>query len=149
MDGNRTFGGITRLGPIGTAAVIAVPALFLGYFYAYPLISITIRGLTTDGSLDLSVIGDIVTDPSLQGVALFTVYQALLSTVLTILIGLPTAWVFARFTFPGKRILSAATLVPFVLPTLVVGATFLNVLGPRSILGIDLSGTLWIILIAH
>ncbi len=149
MDGNRTFGGVRRLGPIGTAAVIAVPALFLGYFYAYPLISIAIRGLTTDGALDLSVIGDIVSDPSLQGVALFTVYQALLSTLLTILIGLPTAWVFARFTFPGKRILSAATLVPFVLPTLVVGTTFLNVLGPRSVLGVDLSGTLWIILIAH
>lgn len=149
MDGNRTLGGITRLGPVGTAAVVAVPALFLGYFYAYPLISITVRGLTSDGAIDLSVIGRIVTDETLQGVALFTVTQALLSTILTIIVGLPTAWVFARFDFPGKRVLSAATLVPFVLPTLVVGTTFLNMLGPRGILGIDLSGTLWIILIAH
>jgi len=149
VDGNRTLGGITRLGPVGTAAVVAVPALFLGYFYAYPLISITVRGLTSDGAIDLSVIGRIVTDETLQGVALFTVTQALLSTILTIIVGLPTAWVFARFDFPGKRVLSAATLVPFVLPTLVVGTTFLNMLGPRGILGIDLSGTLWIILIAH
>ena len=138
-----------RLGPIGTAAVVAIPALFLGYFYAYPLISITIRGLTTEGTIDLSVIADIITDPTLQGVAAFTVFQAFLSTALTVAVGLPTAWVFARFDFPGKRILSAATLVPFVLPTLVVGTTFLNLLGPRGMLGIDLSGTLWIILIAH
>lgn len=149
MDGNRTLGGMTRLGPVGTTAVVAVPALFLGYFYAYPLISITIRGLTSEGAIDLSVIGDIVTDPSLQGVAVFTIFQALLSTILTVIVGLPTAWVFARFDFPGKRVLSAATLVPFVLPTLVVGTTFLNLLGPRGVLGFDLSGTLWLILIAH
>lgn len=149
MDRNRTLGGMRRLGPIGTASVVAIPALFLGYFFAYPLVSITVRGLTTDGTIDLSVIADIAADPTLQGVAAFTIFQAFLSTVLTVVIGLPTAWVFARFDFPGKRILSAATLVPFVLPTLVVGTTFLNLLGPRGILGIDLSGTLWIILIAH
>ena len=149
VDRNRTLGGVRRLGPLGTAAVIALPALFLGYFYAYPLISITVRGVTSDGSLDLGVIGDIVTDPTLQSVALFTIAQAVISTALTLIVGLPTAWVFARFTFPGKRVLSAATLVPFVLPTLVVGTTFLNLVGPRGLLGVDLSGTLTIILIAH
>jgi thiamine transport system permease protein len=39
--------------------------------------------------------------------------------------------------------------VPFVLPTLVVGTAFLALIGPRGISGIDLTGTLWIILIAH
>jgi thiamine transport system permease protein len=43
----------------------------------------------------------------------------------------------------------AATLVPFVLPTLVVGTAFLTLMGPRGAMGVDLTGTLWIILIAH
>jgi thiamine transport system permease protein len=69
--------------------------------------------------------------------------------MLTLAVGLPTAWVFARYTFPGKRILSAATLVPFVLPTLVVATAFLNLVGPQGVVGVDLTGTLAIILIAH
>ena len=105
---------------IAKVALIGVPTAFLGYFYLYPLVSITIRGLTVDGSIDLGVFGDVVSDPTLQGVALFTLYQALLSTILTVLVALPAAWVFARFDFPGRRLLRAATLVPFVLPTLVV-----------------------------
>jgi thiamine transport system permease protein len=40
-------------------------------------------------------------------------------------------------------------LVPFVLPTLVVGSAFLALAGPRGAVGVDLTGTLWIILIAH
>ena len=134
---------------IGRAALIVVPTVFLAYFYLYPLISITIRGLTVDGSLDLGVFGDVIQDPTLQGVAVFTLFQALLSTVLTVLVALPAAWVFARFDFPGRRIVRAATLVPFVLPTLVVGSAFLALAGPRGVSGVDLTGTLWIILIAH
>ena len=134
---------------VGRAALIGVPTAFLAYFYLYPLISITIRGLTVDGSLDLSVFGDVIRNPTLQGVAVFTLFQALLSTVFTVLVALPAAWVFARFDFPGRRLVRAATLVPFVLPTLVVGSAFLALAGPRGVSGVDLTGTLWIILIAH
>jgi thiamine transport system permease protein len=130
-------------------AIVAVPVLFLGYFFVYPVIAITVRGLTVDGSFDLSIFNDVVRDSSLQGVARFTFWQALLSTILTVIAGLPAAWVFARFTFPGKRVLEAATLVPFVLPTLVVGSAFLTIAGPQGVFGVDLTGTLWLILIAH
>jgi thiamine transport system permease protein len=138
-----------RWSAVGRAALILIPTAFLSYFYLYPLISITIRGLTVDGSIDLGVVGEVVTDPTLQGVALFTLGQALLSTILTVVIALPAAWVFARFDFPGRRLLRAVTLVPFVLPTLVVGSAFLALAGPRGAVGIDLTGTLWIILLAH
>ncbi len=149
VDGNRPITVSRPFGRFGTALVIAVPLLFLGYFFAYPLVAILLRGLTTPEGLNLGIFGDILGDRTLRGVAAFTVWQAALSTVLTLAIGLPTAWVFARFTFPGKRLLSAATLVPFVLPTLVVATAFLNLLGPQGLFGIDLTGTLWIILLAH
>ena len=63
---------------------------------------------------------------------LFTLALAGVSTLLTLLLGLPAAWVFARFEFPVKRAARALTVVPFVLPTVVVGSAFLALLGPRS-----------------
>ncbi len=149
MDRTRSLVSRSPLGRAGGVAVIAVPVAFLGYFFVYPIVAITLRGLTVDGSLDLSLFADVITDPTLQGVARFTFWQAVLSTILTVVAALPAAWVFARFTFPGKRILEAATLVPFVLPTLVVGTAFLALAGPQGAFGIDITGTLWLILIAH
>ena len=137
------------IGRAGSVAVVAVPVAFLGYFFVYPIAAITLRGLTVDGAIDLSLFADVITDTTLQGVARFTFWQALLSTILTVVTALPAAWVFARFTFPGKRVLEAATLVPFVLPTLVVGTAFLTLAGPRGVTGVDLTGTLWLILAAH
>ena len=51
-----------------------------------------------------------------------------MSTALTLAAGLPAAYLLARFRFPGRSALRVATLVAFVLPTVVVGAAFA---GPR------------------
>jgi thiamine transport system permease protein len=134
---------------LGRVALVAIPSLFLAYFFVYPLVSITLRGLTVDGSFGFGVVSEVLADPTFRSIAWFTLWQAVLSTVLTVLVALPAAWAFARFTFPGKRFLRAVTLVPFVLPTLVVGTAFLALVGPQGALGIDMTGTVWIILIAH
>ena len=62
---------------------------------------------------------------------------------------MPAAYVFARFRFPGKRLIRAAATIPFVLPTVVVGTAFLALIGPDGALGIRLDGTVWAILAAH
>src|SRR5687767_8170150 len=89
-------------------------------------------------------------------VLLFTFYQATLSTLLTLLLGLPAAYLFARYDFRGKSLLRALTAVPFMLPTVVVAAGFSALLGPRGLIHILLPlssfnfiGTLTAILIAH
>ncbi len=64
----------------------------------------------------------------------FTIWQALLSTLLTLALGLPGAYVFARYTFPGKGFLRAVAGVPFVLPTVVVATAFGALLGPQGLL---------------
>ncbi|MEP7136236.1 MAG: iron ABC transporter permease [Chloroflexota bacterium] len=64
----------------------------------------------------------------------FTFYQASLSTLLTLLLGLPSAYLFARFDFRGKAVLRALTAVPFMLPTVVVAASFNALLGQRGLL---------------
>ena len=64
----------------------------------------------------------------------FTFYQAILSTLLTLLLGLPSAYLFARYDFPGKAILRALTAIPFMLPTVVVASSFSAILGTRGLI---------------
>lgn len=66
-------------------------------------------------------------------VLLFTFYQATLSTLLTLLLGLPSAYLFARYEFRGRTILRALTAVPFMLPTVVVASSFSAIFGPRGL----------------
>jgi thiamine transport system permease protein len=130
-------------------ALAVLPAAFLGYFFLYPLITILATGLTADGGFTIGPFRRILESPSLRGVLWFTLWQAAASTLLTLLLGVPGAYVLARRRFPGRRLLRAAVTVTFVLPTVVVGTAFLALLGPEGPLGIDLRRTVWAILIAH
>jgi thiamine transport system permease protein len=126
-----------------------LPLSFLAVAFFYPLSRIL--ALTFDSSA--------LTSENLQHagrVLLFTVYQAALSTLLTMLLGLPAAYLFARYDFRGKSLLRALTIVPFMLPTVVVAAGFSALLGPRGLvhallpsLSFNFLGTLSAILIAH
>ena len=103
-----------------------LPALVLiGGFLVAPLAVITSQSLSTRGFLD------VLTSPSMQGVWWFTLWQALVSTAATFLVALPATWVVSRFSFAGRRLLIATMTVPFLLPTVVVGAAFLALL-PQS-----------------
>jgi len=103
----------------------ALPLFFLFTFFFLPLSRILSLGfnksaLTADNfQLAFSVLG-------------FTFYQAALSTFLTFVLGFPAAILFARFNFRGKSFLHALTAVPFMLPTVVVAASFNSLFGPRG-----------------
>jgi len=129
--------------------VVAIPLLFLVYFFVYPLMSVLVTGFTSDGRLDFGPIRTVLGRRALLNVAWFTLWQAVASTVLTLLIALPAAHVMARYQFPGKQLVRAAIVVPFVLPTVVVGSAFLALLRPTGPLGVDLRQTIWAILLAH
>jgi len=132
---------------IGDVFLVGVPLLFLAYFFAYPLGAILTKSLVANGRLDLAPFGDVFSRGTLRGAIWFTVWQATASMLLTMLVALPAAYVFARYRFRGKSLMRAAITVPFVLPTVVVGTAFLALLGPTGV--VDLSGTVWLILIAH
>lgn len=131
------------------AALLAPPLAFLTAFFLWPVANIIGEGLRGDGRWDLGGVGDVLGDPALRGVAWFTLWQAGASTALTLALALPAAHILARYEFGGRRALQALVTVPFVLPTVVVGAAFLALLGPRGPLGVDLEGTIWAILVAH
>ncbi|HUQ39214.1 MAG TPA: iron ABC transporter permease [Acidimicrobiales bacterium] len=112
----------------------AGPALFLAVFFVWPVATILAEGL------DRSTLSRVATDGGLWQVLWFTTWQAAISTAATVVVGVPTAFVFARYRFPGRRMMWAALVVPFVLPTVVVGVAFRTLLGrggPLAGLGID------------
>ena len=102
------------------------PLLFLGAFFFHPLSKILILAFNTSAltktnfQLILSTLS-------------FTFYQAALSTILTFVLGIPSAILFSRFNFRGKSLLRALTAVPFMLPTVVVASSFNALFGNHGL----------------
>lgn len=109
-----------------------LPLLFLGIFFFFPLARITQLSFSRIEGGYLAGLWELFKTPTISKVAGFTFKQAFLSTLLTLLVGLPGAYLFGKFQFKGKRLLRALTGVPFVMPTLVVAAGFYALLGPNG-----------------
>lgn len=142
--------------PLTSVALLALPLAFFAVFFAYPVAAIVGRGLRVDGRWQFATVRDVLGDPGIRGIVWFTLWQALASTVLTMLLAVPAAYVFARFSFRGKTALRALIMVPFVMPTVVVGAAFLALLGRNGVsehwFGIHFDGSdggIYAILAAH
>lgn len=148
--------------PLKTLLLWLLPLTFLGLFYFYPLGSILRLSFGRGDEAWWRVFGEMAASPTVRRVFGFTVWQAFLSTLLTLGIGLPGAYLFARYQFRGKSLLRALAGVPFVMPTLVVAAGFNALLGPGGWVNaalmaalhlteppISFLGTLPAILVAH
>ncbi|MBT5206325.1 MAG: iron ABC transporter permease, partial [Acidimicrobiaceae bacterium] len=101
---------------------VAIPVGFLTIFFLYPVGSILVRGIGAGG---LERLVGLLGRGSFRGVVWFTLWQAVVSTVLAVLVAWPGAHLLARRRFRGQAVLRAAVTVPFVLPTVVVGGAFL------------------------
>jgi thiamine transport system permease protein len=118
-------------------ALFAVPAAFLAVFFIWPVATILARGWSAGAVLD------VLAEADLRQIAWFTLWQAALSTLLSLAVGLPMAFVVGRYRFAGRRVVLAVMTAAFVLPTVVVGAAFLALLPDRW------HGTVPAILVAH
>ncbi len=139
-----------------------LPLVFLGIFYFFPLGSILKTSFERGDSGIAAPFFEAIQLESVRQVLWFTIWQAALSTLLTLAIGLPGAYLFARYEFRGKSLLQALSTVPFVIPTVVVAAAFYALLGQRGWLNlaamrifgfnaapIHLTNTIYAILLAH
>jgi thiamine transport system permease protein len=108
------------------------PLLFLGLFFFYPLAGIFSTSFARGGQPLLTILGETFASGNTRGILAFTFGQAALSTLLTLALGLPGAYLFARYQFRGKALLRALSGIPFVLPTVVVAAAFNALLGPSG-----------------
>lgn len=117
---------------LSTLALWLFPVVFLLLFYFYPLVSILDTSFARLAPLSGNSIVEFLLQPSIWKITGFTIWQAVLSTILTLFLGLPGAYLLARYQFRGKSFILSLASIPFVMPTLVVAAAFNALLGPRG-----------------
>jgi thiamine transport system permease protein len=169
---------LDRVGlPLAAVATLAV----LVVMFFYPVGVVLAEALVPGGGFTLAPVTDILTDEFYFGVfaqALedpavlvesfpdyrlglfgFTAYQALLSTIASVALGLPGAYVLARYEFPGRRTVRSLTALPFVMPSIMVAIGFVATFGENGVVNqvlralglptLELLFTLQIIVLAH
>ena len=117
-------GGASRSVP----APLLVPALIAILFLLLPLAGLLIRAPW--GRIGAALSG---TDAT-QALTL-SLWTATVSTAISMLIGVPLAWVLARSSFPGQRLLRALVTLPLVLPPVVGGVALLLAFSRTGIVG--------------
>lgn len=126
----RTRAGWTAA---GRAGLVAVPVAFWALLFAYPMVSIVERALAPGGYLDLGPAVRVLAEPTTRAVFWFSFWQAAVSTSITLVLGLPAAYTFARRDFRGRKVLEGLLTAAFVMPTVVVALAFRSVLAPLGL----------------
>lgn len=147
---------------ISIVVLWVAPVCFLVLFYFYPLGSIIKLSLARSQSGFYSPFIEAIKSPIVWRTLSFTIWQAFVSTALTLALGLPGAYLFSHYNFQGKSLLLALTGIPFMMPTLVVAAAFNALLGSNGWINLGLmhifnlkdppiqfTNTLIAILVAH
>lgn len=97
--------------------VWVTPGIFLGVLFVWPLVNILSRGFQGDWIGHLLDLRD-------WKITWFTIWQALVSTLATLILAVPGAYVLYRKKFYGRRVLRSIITIPFMLPTIVVATGF-------------------------
>ncbi len=105
-----------------------VTSALLGVLFYYPV------AIVFADAGGLNAFRDVLTDRFyLFDIFGFTAYQALLSTVASVALGLPGACILARFEFPGRRTVRSLTILPFVMPSIMVAIGFVAMFGQNGL----------------
>ena len=111
-----------------------IPLIFLGLFFFLPLAAIFLKAIQSASP------GWITSATQITRPLGFTIFQAILSLALTLLVGLPAAYIFSHFKFWGSTTLQVIIMLPFILPTVIVAAGFNALVGPNGWLNLLLMG---------
>jgi molybdate transport system permease protein len=107
---------------------LGVPALLGALLLVVPLAGVLVRAPWRG-------LSDIVRTPAVLDALWLSLYSATLATGISIVLGVPLAYVLARSTVPGLRLLRALVTLPLVLPPVVGGVALLLVMGRNGLVG--------------
>ena len=110
-----------------TRTLLIAPVVFLTVFFVIPVANTLLRFFR------FSDFSNAFGNQSLRGVAWFSLWEAVVSTCITLAIGLPVTWALSRFTFRGSRLARGILTAPFVLPAVVVAAGVLAISDSRGV----------------
>jgi molybdate transport system permease protein len=108
--------------------VLLIPAMAGLAFLLVPLLGLLIRAPWDTLASDLA-------QPGVWEALRLSLVCATLATAVSLVVGVPLAWILARAELPGRPLLRALVTVPLVLPPVVGGVALLLVLGRRGLIG--------------
>lgn len=117
------------------ALAALIPLVFLAVFFLLPVAAMIARGLHHDGRWTLGPALEVLSRPRTGRVLWFTLWISTLGTAITVLLGVPIAYVTYRLALPFTGLVRGLLVMPFVLPTVVVGIAFRSLLAPSGPLG--------------
>lgn len=103
-------------------------AFFGGAFFVVPLIGLL-------GRVPWAELPDLLRTEVVTEALRLSLIASVSSTVISLLLGFPLAWVLARAEFPGRSLVRGIVTLPLVLPPVVAGAALLFALGRRGLIG--------------
>ena len=109
-----------------------LPLLFLILMLIAPVGRLLLEGTWSKQGDALSLWLAPWQDPYLRWRMLWSALQAALTCGLVLVLGVPIAWVLARFEFRGRAWVLRALMLPFVVPTLVAAMGVLILFGPQG-----------------
>jgi len=101
-----------------TVLLALLPLGFLAVMVVAPLVAMA--------AYDGSAWSLVLADDYMQHRLVWTVVQAVGTCVLVLLLGIPVGWSLARLSFRGREVILRLLMLPFVMPTLVVGVGVLS-----------------------
>ncbi len=108
--------------------MLLLPAALALAFLVLPLLALLVRA-------PWATLPERLTGPGVGGALRLSLVCATSATAVCLALGVPLAWVLARASFPGRRLVRALVTVPLVLPPVVGGVALLLLLGRRGLLG--------------
>ena len=115
-------------GPRSVPAPLLIPAVVAVAFLALPLAGLVARA-------PWSRLGPVLSGSDAVQALWLSLWTATVTTGVSLVIGVPLAWVLARTSFPGQRLVRALVTLPLVLPPVVGGVALLLAFGRAGFLG--------------
>src|SRR5262245_46738284 len=107
-----------RVYPWGSVALFLLTALVIVYGVIYPNVSVVINSFQRAGSWTLANYREILSQGIVIEAIVSSVGLSIGTVLLCALVGVPLAFLFERYTFPGRRLFAAFAALPLVLPPL-------------------------------
>lgn len=121
-------------------AIFIISALLLCLFFLFPFGTMLLN-VFSNISQFFTNFEFIFSSPIIFNAFYFSIIEAILSTLLCIAIGIPGAYIFSHYSFPGDKMVKSLITVPFLLPPIVVVIGLITVFGETGLINTLFHGT--------
>lgn len=120
---------------VGGKFLLLPVLIFFAVFFLFPVTTIVRDAFSSEsGGPTLAHLRGVISSRYYLRILGFTAFQATISALFSVLLGLPGAFILSHYSFPGKRVLRSLTTIPFVMPAILVVLGFIILFGNNGVI---------------